>query len=106
MSRPEVVVYANRRLWRPTTAARLVTRLVDIQAAGRVPVVVLTGGGVGIDLLAHQRLPGPGRRRLAAGRDLLGRRAFRAAAESASATRGRPGTRCWTRSSWTRRGCT
>ena len=34
-------------------AARLVTRLVDVQAAGRVPRLVLTGGGIGTALLEH-----------------------------------------------------
>jgi 6-phosphogluconolactonase len=34
-----------------TTAARLVTRLVDLQSAGRVPSIALTGGGVGIATL-------------------------------------------------------
>lgn len=33
-------------------AARFITRLVDLQAAGRVPAVALTGGGVGVATLA------------------------------------------------------
>lgn len=50
---PEVVIHANADLLAATTAARLVTKLVDIQSTGRVPVVALTGGGVGIGTLAH-----------------------------------------------------
>lgn len=50
---PEVVIHANPDLLAATTAARLVTKLVDIQSAGRIPVVALTGGGVGISTLAH-----------------------------------------------------
>jgi 6-phosphogluconolactonase len=41
-------------------AARLVTRLVDVQAAGRVPRLVLTGGGVGTAVL-EQLAQGPAR---------------------------------------------
>lgn len=50
---PEVVIHANPDLLAATTAARLVTKLVDIQSTGRIPVVALTGGGVGISTLAH-----------------------------------------------------
>ncbi len=53
MSNIEVVVHASPALLAAATAARLVTRLVDVQAAGRIPSVVLTGGGVGIDVLAQ-----------------------------------------------------
>ncbi len=48
----EVVIHATPALLRASAAARLVTRLVDLQAAGRVPSVVLTGGGTGIGVLA------------------------------------------------------
>lgn len=48
----EVVIHATPALLRASAAARLVTRLVDLQAAGRVPSVVLTGGGAGIGVLA------------------------------------------------------
>lgn len=34
-------------------ASRLITRLIDIQAGGRIPAVALTGGGVGIGTLRH-----------------------------------------------------
>ncbi|WP_420122342.1 6-phosphogluconolactonase [Nakamurella sp.] len=50
---PEVVIHRTPDLLAATTAARLVTKLVDIQSTGRVPVVALTGGGVGISTLAH-----------------------------------------------------
>lgn len=53
MSVPEVVIHRTPDLLAATTAARLVTKLVDIQSTGRVPVVALTGGGVGISTLAH-----------------------------------------------------
>jgi 6-phosphogluconolactonase len=36
-----------------TTAARLVTRLVDLQSAGRIPAIALTGGGAGTSTLEH-----------------------------------------------------
>lgn len=39
-------------------AARLVTKLVDLQASGRIPSVVLTGGTIGIALLAKIRESG------------------------------------------------
>jgi 6-phosphogluconolactonase len=55
MSHTEVVVHANSRLLTAAMAARLVTRLVDIQAGGDVPMVVLTGGGVGIGVLEQLR---------------------------------------------------
>lgn len=47
----EVVVHPTPALLAATTAARLITRLVDLQAAGRVPSIVLTGGGAGIATL-------------------------------------------------------
>lgn len=53
MSSTEVVVHATPSLLAAATAARLVTRLVDIQATGRVPSVVLTGGGSGTEVLAQ-----------------------------------------------------
>ena len=36
-----------------TTAARLVTKLVDIQSSGRIPAIALTGGGVGTKVLVY-----------------------------------------------------
>jgi 6-phosphogluconolactonase len=50
---PEVVIHATADLLAAATAARLVTKLVDIQSSGRIPAVALTGGGVGTKVLAH-----------------------------------------------------
>lgn len=47
----QIVMHSNADMLAATTAARLVTRLVDLQSAGRVPAVALTGGGVGIATL-------------------------------------------------------
>lgn len=47
----QVAVHPDKDALAAATAARLVTALVDLQAAGRVPRLVLTGGGVGIQLL-------------------------------------------------------
>lgn len=55
MSKTEVVVYANPDLLAAATAARLVTRLVDVQAAKGSASVVLTGGGTGIAILKELR---------------------------------------------------
>lgn len=52
MSTPEVVVHANAELLAQSIAARLVTRLVDVQASKGTASVVLTGGGVGTACLA------------------------------------------------------
>ncbi len=108
MSNTEVVVARlPPTLLAAATAARLVTRLVDIQAVRPDPV-----GGAHRRRHRHRRagadrrLPGPRRRRLATGRDLLGRRAFRPGRRPTSATRSRPARRCWTASRSTRRGCT
>jgi 6-phosphogluconolactonase len=49
---PEIVVHRTPQLLTAATAARLVTKLVDAQAAGRVPAIVLTGGGTGTGVLA------------------------------------------------------
>ncbi|WP_075295930.1 MULTISPECIES: 6-phosphogluconolactonase [unclassified Pseudonocardia] len=47
----QVAVHPDADALAAATAARLITALVDIQAGGAVPRVVLTGGGVGIQLL-------------------------------------------------------
>jgi 6-phosphogluconolactonase len=52
---PQVVVYANVDLLAAATAARLVTRLVDAQAARGSASLVLTGGGTGIAVLEQLR---------------------------------------------------
>ncbi|MBI3688689.1 MAG: 6-phosphogluconolactonase [Actinobacteria bacterium] len=51
MSRPEVVVHSSADLLAKAVAARLVTRLVDAQAARGGASIVLTGGRVGIQTL-------------------------------------------------------
>ena len=53
MSKTEVVVYANPDLLAAAAAARLVTRLVDVQAAKGYASLVLTGGSTGIAVLAE-----------------------------------------------------
>lgn len=55
MSRPEVVVHATPALLAAALAARLVTRIVDVQAARGAASVVLTGGGTGISVLHELR---------------------------------------------------
>lgn len=47
---PEVLVHGTAELLAQATAARLVTRLADLQAGGGVASVVLTGGTVANDL--------------------------------------------------------
>lgn len=49
---PGVVVHADAQLLAAAGAARLVTRLVDVQGARGHAHVVLTGGGIGIATLA------------------------------------------------------
>lgn len=46
MSGTEVLTHRSAEVLAPAVAARLVTRLVDVQSSGRVPAVVLTGGSV------------------------------------------------------------
>ncbi|AXB41954.1 6-phosphogluconolactonase [Amycolatopsis albispora] len=55
MSTSEVVVYSDARLLAAACAARLVTRLVDVQAARGSASLVLTGGGTGIAILRELR---------------------------------------------------
>lgn len=52
---PLVSVYPTAELVAQAAAARLILQLADLQAAGRVPAVALTGGGVGIATLAAVR---------------------------------------------------
>jgi 6-phosphogluconolactonase len=52
---PQVVVYPNAELLAAATAARLVTRLVDAQAATGSASLVLTGGSTGIAVLEQLR---------------------------------------------------
>lgn len=51
MSRPDVVVHATMEVLASAVAARLVTRIVDIQTASGSASLVLTGGGIGIAVL-------------------------------------------------------
>jgi 6-phosphogluconolactonase len=46
MSAPIVLVHRSAELLASAVAARLVTRLVDLQSTGRVPSLVLTGGTI------------------------------------------------------------
>lgn len=50
---PTVIVHRDESLLAKAVAARLVTRLVDVQAARGSASVVLTGGGIGIRVLAQ-----------------------------------------------------
>jgi 6-phosphogluconolactonase len=50
---PEVAIHTDSDVLAAATAARLVTRLVDLQAGGGIPRIGLTGGGVGIRLLEY-----------------------------------------------------
>ena len=53
MSTPEVLVHHDAALLARAVAARLVTKLVDVQAAARSAALVLTGGGIGTAVLAE-----------------------------------------------------
>ncbi len=55
MSTTDIVVHSSPDVVAAAAAARLITRLVDLQAAGAVPKIVLTGGGVGIAMLEQVR---------------------------------------------------
>lgn len=55
MSAPEVIVHRDATLLARAVAARLVTRLVDVQSARGTASVVLTGGGIGIAVLRSIR---------------------------------------------------
>lgn len=52
---PEVVVHATPDLLADAVAARLITKLVDAQSARGSASVVLTGGGIGVSVLAALR---------------------------------------------------
>ncbi|GAA1078877.1 6-phosphogluconolactonase [Nocardiopsis composta] len=53
MSAPAVIVHPDAGLLAKAAAARIVTRLVDAQAARGSASIVLTGGGIGIAVLAE-----------------------------------------------------
>jgi 6-phosphogluconolactonase len=52
MTAPTVLVHRDATLLAQAVAARLVTRLVDVQSARGTASVVLTGGGIGVAVLA------------------------------------------------------
>ncbi|NMI01899.1 6-phosphogluconolactonase [Pseudonocardia acidicola] len=54
-AQPDIVVHSTPEVLAAAAAARLVTKLVDLQAAGTTPKLVLTGGGVGIATLEQLR---------------------------------------------------
>ncbi|MPZ80415.1 MAG: 6-phosphogluconolactonase [Actinophytocola sp.] len=55
MTAPRIVAYSSPELLAAATAARLVTRLVDAQAARGTAAVVLTGGRTGVAVLEQLR---------------------------------------------------
>ena len=55
MPAPDIAVHANPDVLAAAVAARLVTKLVDLQAAGTTPKIVLTGGSTGIAVLEQLR---------------------------------------------------
>jgi 6-phosphogluconolactonase len=55
MAAPDIAVHANPDVLAAAVAARLLTKLVDLQAAGATPKIVLTGGGTGIAVLEQIR---------------------------------------------------
>ncbi len=55
MTTPDIAVHSHPNVLAAAAAARLVTRLVDLQAAGNTPKIVLTGGGTGVAVLAQIR---------------------------------------------------
>jgi 6-phosphogluconolactonase len=55
MPAPDIAVHANPDVLAAAVAARLVTKLVDLQASGTTPKIVLTGGGTGIAVLEQLR---------------------------------------------------
>jgi 6-phosphogluconolactonase len=55
MAARDIVVHPDPDVLAAAAAARLVTRLVDLQSTGVVPRLGLTGGGVGIAMLEHLR---------------------------------------------------
>jgi 6-phosphogluconolactonase len=55
MTTPEVIVHHDATMLARAAAARLVTRLVDVQSARAAASIVLTGGGIGIATLRELR---------------------------------------------------
>src|SRR5699024_6690562 len=48
-----VLLHHNAEQVAAAAAARLITKLVDLQSSGITPAVALTGGGVGTAMLRH-----------------------------------------------------
>jgi 6-phosphogluconolactonase len=55
VSSTEIAVHPSSDVLAAAIAARLITKLVDLQSSGGVPRIALTGGGVGTTLLADIR---------------------------------------------------
>ena len=55
MVAPDIAVHAGADVLATAVAARLVTKLVDLQAGGTTPKIVLTGGSTGIAVLEQIR---------------------------------------------------
>jgi 6-phosphogluconolactonase len=55
MATPDIAVHSHPNVLAAAAAARLVTRLVDLQAAGNTPKIVLTGGTTGTAVLEQVR---------------------------------------------------
>jgi 6-phosphogluconolactonase len=55
MVAPDVAVHADPDVLAAAVAARLITKLVDLQSAGGTPKIVLTGGGTGTAVLEQIR---------------------------------------------------
>jgi 6-phosphogluconolactonase len=55
MSTPEIVVHSSPTVLATATSARLLTRLVDAQVASGSASMVLTGGGIGVQVLRELR---------------------------------------------------
>ncbi|SHJ92366.1 6-phosphogluconolactonase [Pseudonocardia thermophila] len=55
MSSKSVVVHPDADSLAAAAAARLITKIVDLQAGGGAPRIVLAGGGVAIKMLEHVR---------------------------------------------------
>ncbi|MDT7653153.1 MAG: 6-phosphogluconolactonase [Pseudonocardiales bacterium] len=55
MATPDIAVHSHPNVLAAAAAARLVTRLVDLQSAGNTPKIVLTGGSTGIAVLEQIR---------------------------------------------------
>jgi 6-phosphogluconolactonase len=55
VTHPDIAVHSTPDVLAAAVAARLLTKLVDLQAAGTTPKIVLTGGGTGIAVLEGLR---------------------------------------------------